>query len=81
MCTDVDIDIDMNAHTCIRTFMYIYMNVCTSIYMQQIAKIMAQNISIYEHIETIVSSFYFHFNGQRRYVVCFLIHSMASLML
>ena len=30
---------------------------------------MAQNISTYEHIKTIVSSFYLHFNSQWRYAV------------
>ena len=53
---------------------------CISIYMQQIAKIMAQNISIYNHIKTIVTLFYSHFNGEWRYVMCFLIYRMASLM-
>ena len=71
MCTDVDIDIDMRAHTCIRTFMYVYRNMCISIYMKQIGKNMAQNISTYKHIKTIISSFYSHFNGEWRYVMCF----------
>ena len=34
------------------------------IYIQQIAEIMAQNISTYKHIKTIASPFYSHFNGQ-----------------
>ena len=54
-------------------YKYIY------IYTQQIAKIMARNVSTYKHIKTIVSPFYFYFNSQQRYAICFLEHSLACL--
>ena len=43
--------------------MCIYMYIYTYIHIQQIAKIMAQNIT-YKHIKTIVSLYYSHFKGQ-----------------
>ena len=59
-----------------------YLDVCMYVrmYVRQIAKIMAENISTYEQMKGFIFSLYSQFNSQKRYATCFLVDSLATLM-